>query len=141
MNCPRDGEHLSRVRISGIELGKCPQCAGIWLDYGELEDIAQQHLTEVESHFEEISVDTDFESCAVKGYMRCPRCPDDRLQQITYTYMHSIKVNRCEQCLGLWLDCSELDAILGEERELEEEFSIRRLRPYLHSMSMALRRH
>ncbi|WP_197530477.1 zf-TFIIB domain-containing protein [Bythopirellula polymerisocia] len=54
--------------------------------------------------------------------MRCPRCLDGRLQGITYTLSNSIRIDRCEKCLGLWIDETELDAILHEEKWLESEF-------------------
>jgi Zn-finger nucleic acid-binding protein len=141
MNCPHDNEPLSKVEIFGFELDKCPKCSGIWLDFGELDGICTLSLTEIESHFLEYSVTTDPKPDGDSGYMRCPRCPDGRLQKTFYTYMHPVSIDRCEKCLGVWLDHFELDAILAEKMALDEEFSIHQLRPFLQSALMANRSH
>lgn len=41
-------------------------------------------------------------------YMRCPKC-GMQLLEIDYK---SIKIDECANCKGIWLDHSELDAIL-----------------------------
>jgi Zn-finger nucleic acid-binding protein len=136
MNCPRDGTHLSNVRIDGVKLDRCPKCAGIWLDRGELETVMMLKLSEVESNFEDQTA-TRGGADEAAGYMRCPRCPERRLQRISYTVMHPVRIDRCEQCLGNWLDKSELDSIVDEKSELEEDFSIYRLSRFLQSASAA----
>lgn len=35
--CPCDGTVLDRVMFDAVEVDKCPQCQGLWLDAGELE--------------------------------------------------------------------------------------------------------
>lgn len=140
MNCPRDGTHLSNVRIDGVELDRCPNCAGVWLDTGELARVLTLKLSEIEGQFEEQTAPRGAAGEAV-DYMRCPRCPEGRLQRISYTVMHPVSIDRCEQCLGFWLDKSELVSIVGEKKELEEELSIHRLRRFLHSASAATEGH
>ena len=133
MECPRDGTRLSRVRVDGVQLDKCPKCNGIWLDRDELNEISELHLTEVESQFRTAGETPSLETGNVKGYMRCPRCAEGRLQQVSYTLLHPVRIDRCEKCLGIWLDRSELDVIIGEEQELEAEVSAHRLRSFLQS--------
>ncbi len=48
--------------------------------------------------------------------MRCPRCGVARLQETTVTYRKPTRIDRCECCLGLWLDRDELDATVSEHR-------------------------
>ena len=36
LNCPRDGMTLAVVDNRGIEVDRCGQCKGLWLDYEEL---------------------------------------------------------------------------------------------------------
>jgi len=133
MKCPRDGAQLSSVRIDGLELDRCVQCHGYWLDRGELEAICELHITDVEHLVQESVTAAEVPPRRVEGYMRCPRCPDGRLQRITYTFLHRVKVDRCDKCLGLWLDKSELDEIAGEKKLLDEQYSPRRLVQILHS--------
>lgn len=39
MRCPVDGAGLVISERNNIEIDYCPECRGIWLDYGELEKI------------------------------------------------------------------------------------------------------
>lgn len=119
MKCPRDGAELSRVRVADIELDKCHHCDGLWFDAGELERLQKLDRTDVEEQLERQYGSPSAEPGETKGYMRCPRCADGRLQQFTYTYQKRVKIDRCDKCFGLWIDDKELDAILGEKRQLE----------------------
>jgi hypothetical protein len=40
MRCPKDGRALDSIRLHGVNVERCPQCNGMWLDRGELEAIA-----------------------------------------------------------------------------------------------------
>jgi hypothetical protein len=40
MRCPKCGAELVAVHYRGIEVDKCSGCAGVWLDCGELEQLA-----------------------------------------------------------------------------------------------------
>jgi ribosomal protein L37AE/L43A len=39
--CPKCGAELIMVSYKGIEIDKCSQCQGIWLDCGELEQVLE----------------------------------------------------------------------------------------------------
>ena len=41
--------------------------------------------------------------------MRCPKCGG----HLTTTGFHQIQIERCPDCLGVWLDAGELDLIVG----------------------------
>ena len=47
MKCPRDGTHLARVIIDGVELDKCHKCDGIWCDRDEMEQLRDRKISEV----------------------------------------------------------------------------------------------
>ncbi|MGI9457060.1 MAG: zf-TFIIB domain-containing protein, partial [Aeoliella sp.] len=120
MKCPRDGAELATVFVAGIELDKCHHCDGLWFDRGELERVQKLERTDIEEQLEQQFGDPTVEAGKVEGYMRCPRCPEGRLQQVTYTIEKRVKIDRCEDCLGVWIDDTELDAIIGEKKQLEE---------------------
>ena len=42
MNCPVDGAELRISERQGIEIDYCPQCRGVWLDRGELDEIIER---------------------------------------------------------------------------------------------------
>ena len=42
MHCPKCGRELAEVTYQGVKIDKCTNCAGIWLDAGELEQLSRQ---------------------------------------------------------------------------------------------------
>mgnify|MGYP000120844749 FL=1 len=47
MKCPIDGTTLVMADRSGVEIDYCPQCRGVWLDRGELDNIIERAVPEV----------------------------------------------------------------------------------------------
>jgi Zn-finger nucleic acid-binding protein len=134
MKCPRDGAELSKVTVGGVEIDKCHHCDGLWFDPGELDKVRDMELNDIEEQLESRFGNPDVAPGEVEGYMRCPRCDGGRLQQVTYTYQRQIKIDRCENCLGVWIDDGELDAIVGEKRQLDDTLSQNHLRAFLRAV-------
>jgi Zn-finger nucleic acid-binding protein len=45
MKCPRcDGGTLKEIFIEHVPIDTCDQCAGVWLDSGELEKLTQTDI-------------------------------------------------------------------------------------------------
>jgi hypothetical protein len=40
--CPKCGAELISVPYRGIELDKCSRCQGVWLDFGELDQVVTE---------------------------------------------------------------------------------------------------
>ncbi len=121
MKCPKDGTPLARVTAAGIELDKCHACEGIWFDRGEMERLRDAELQEVAPVLEEEGGQRPSPAGETSGYMRCPRCEHARLQGCHYTFLHPVRIDRCERCFGVWLDKGELERIMGEQHELESQ--------------------
>lgn len=43
--CPKDGQQLSTVDHLGVMVDVCPACGGMWLDKGELEQVAKREAS------------------------------------------------------------------------------------------------
>lgn len=39
MKCPKCGADLVTETLQGIQIDRCPECNGIWLDHGELDQL------------------------------------------------------------------------------------------------------
>jgi uncharacterized protein len=37
--CPRDGTDLKEQHIEDVKIDECPECGGVWLDRGELDQL------------------------------------------------------------------------------------------------------
>lgn len=42
MKCPKDGYDLVTTTEHGVQIENCPHCHGIWLDAGELDQLARE---------------------------------------------------------------------------------------------------
>ena len=105
----------------GMELDKCHKCDGIWFDRGELDRLRDAKVPEIEELIEQKYGDPAFQEGEPEGYMRCPRCVHAPLRSQTYTYEHPVRIDVCSTCYGIWLDDTELDAIIGEKEKWEAE--------------------
>jgi len=42
LRCPRDGGEMVTVTIENVQVDRCTQCGGMWLDAGELEQLTHR---------------------------------------------------------------------------------------------------
>ncbi len=51
MKCPKCGMELIAIDYKGIEVDKCSECEGIWLDAGELETVSKLEKSGIDKLF------------------------------------------------------------------------------------------
>ena len=51
MRCPKCGMELIAIDYKGIEVDKCSECEGIWLDAGELEAVSNLEKSGIDKLF------------------------------------------------------------------------------------------
>lgn len=51
MKCPKCGMELVTINYKGIEIDKCSECEGVWLDSGELEAVSKLETSSVSKLF------------------------------------------------------------------------------------------
>ena len=51
MRCPKCGMQLIEIDYQGIEIDKCSECEGVWLDAGELEVVSKMEKRGLEMLF------------------------------------------------------------------------------------------
>ncbi len=51
MRCPKCGMELIAIDYKGIEVDKCSECEGIWLDAGELETVSKLEKSGIDKLF------------------------------------------------------------------------------------------
>ena len=99
MQCPRDDVELLVEHHHGIEVDRCPECNGRWLDDGEL------------SQLEATVQSTDDQRAGMIEYanrestLACPTC-GSRLIAFNYR-AYNLELDACEQRHGFWLDAGE----------------------------------
>ena len=124
MKCPKDGAALSAVQVGNIPLDKCHQCDGIWFDPGELEKLRTEAPSEVEEDLERQYGSPETDGGELDRYMGCPRCPEGRLRSHTFSYMIPVKIDRCTECRGIWLDDNEFNSLVADKEKAEEQVGL-----------------
>ena len=103
MNCLRCDGELRVENYRGVEVDRCHTCGGMWLDYGELDQLE----------------DTVFDKDELKGSLMfrsfdsklvCPKC-GGRMQLFNYR-AYNLELDFCEQEHGVWLDAGEEKRVL-----------------------------
>jgi hypothetical protein len=51
MRCPKCGMELIAIDYKGIEVDKCSECEGVWLDAGELESVSKLEKPSIDKLF------------------------------------------------------------------------------------------
>lgn len=123
MHCPRDQVELIVEHHHGIEVDRCPQCNGRWLDDGELSQL-EATVTSTEEQRTGMIEYADRESA-----LTCPAC-GGRMTAFNYR-AYNLELDACEQRHGLWLDAGEegrvrdiiKDRVEGLERSVRAEAS------------------
>lgn len=107
MKCPKceQIELESRV-VEDVEVDRCPDCGGIWFDQDELSKTLSLNASELKP--------------LTKGKERpelnklIGTCPVDQTGLIRVCSQHnrSIILDRCPECLGVWLDGGEFKRLI-----------------------------
>jgi len=101
VNCPRDHTELVTERDYGIEVDRCPECGGRWLDYDELDQLeASTGATEAERR-------ATIEYGERPSELDCPVCGK---RMITFNYRaYNLELDECGggDGHGYWLDAGE----------------------------------
>ena len=109
MNCPKCATALVKKFYKGmLEIDYCPNCRGMWLDFGELdrlEDIV----------FDEDALKGSLVHRETDGGSPCPVCSTP-MQEFQYR-LYSLKLDLCPQKHGFWLDAGEDERVLEIMRQ------------------------
>jgi Zn-finger nucleic acid-binding protein len=131
MRCPRDNTELESFDLHGIPVDRCPKCAGLWLDYSELDELEDTVFSDDEFKGTLVFSDT-------ATSLPCPVCGKP-LKQFKYR-LNDLVLEHCPNMHGFWLDAEEDARVqdllkrrakaLGRKSEAEKEWAkaLKRLR-------------
>ncbi len=103
MKCPKCKQiELTAHVVNEIEVDQCPTCRGVWFDEQELPKILSHSGADLKP--------------LIKGRERSDlnkvtgQCPVDgsNLMRVLSQKDRNVVLDRCPQCLGVWLDGGEL---------------------------------
>ena len=87
----------------GIEIDRCTNCRGMWLDHGELGQLE-------DTVFDDDKLKGSLMPRSFPGELACPKC-GDRMQRFYYR-SYNLELDFCEERHGWWLDAGEEKRIL-----------------------------
>lgn len=126
MNCPRCKSVLmTRTYEAGVKVDECPDCRGVWLDAGELEQIEETIENDRSEQLKRPAdtVGRSFEMARQRSLpdIDCPKC-GQRMAKKECHYASGVLVDQCPACAGYWLDRGELETleVFTERLRLEE---------------------
>jgi Zn-finger nucleic acid-binding protein len=115
--------HLTREpHASGLEMDRCPDCGGVWLNAGELERIETRarelkpppgfradvdQMKRAYAHAHRPETRTGVEETPP---LSCPACGEPMFPR-EWSIGTLVEVDVCIDCRGVWLDPGELEAI------------------------------
>lgn len=108
MRCPKCGtETLNEVFVKGVLVERCSFCSGTWFDAREL----TQLLAEEAAYVASLRRGSIKERLAgKKGF--CPR-DDSELLRVYSSIDHTVILDACAECRGIWLDGGEFDKLFA----------------------------
>ena len=109
MQCPRDGKELKIEQHRAIEVDRCPECNGRWLDNHELDQLEATTMSTEEQRRATITYGERTSD------LKCPKCGK---KMRTFNYRaYDLELEMCEDEHGYWLDSGEE----GRVRDIIEE--------------------
>ncbi len=109
MECPRCHVALTVENEHGIEVDRCPQCNGRWLDHDELDQLEALSAPQEDARRGMI------EYAKRESELHCPVC---QKTMVAFNYRaNPLELDTCEDLHGWWLDAGED----GRVRDLIQE--------------------
>ena len=108
MNCPRCRTELKLQEYRGIQVDRCPECKGLWLDHPELDQLEDTVMDD------DVAKGT-MEYASRESDISCPTCGD---LMTTFNYRaYNLPIDYCPKEHGFWLDAGEEDRVLELMRQ------------------------
>lgn len=120
VSCIRCGTGLRELPYpnTSIDIDACPDCLGIWLDRGELDELKgklQDLIPPNQATYGERAQEIfDGLDRGALERARCPKCK----QKLVADRSDGVHVERCTGCKGTWLDSGDLTRVLGVSRKI-----------------------
>ena len=105
--CPVCHQPMLAYQFHGVEIDRCPECAGTWLDSGEFETMLD--LAGIGAG--EMSRALARAAGRRHGRRRCPRC-HARLREVAVGGVPAVIIDRCRRGHGFWFDRGEMEAVV-----------------------------
>lgn len=108
--CPKCDIAMVLLEFAEVELDYCPQCSGVWVDAGELQEILTRTGAQVEGDPTAAFVPVNPDKRRAR---MCPRCDRDLQETMPpLEQVMELRIDRCPAGDGIWFDKGELPQLL-----------------------------
>lgn len=124
MDCPKCAVPLEVVNYEGVQVDRCKQCKGVWLDDGEIVKIVQTKQQTFDKNLITETLGQGFAGIPdhqQQKAVNCPKCQSP-MKPVNYDYSSGIILDRCPQGHGIWFDGGELEKVQIVREQSEEDF-------------------
>lgn len=99
---------MNRITLGAVAIDRCPACAGVWLDRGELD--ALRHTMLLEEHRETLQAMDRLGTTEPAERPQPLLCPRDHARMSVHHHpeQHHIEFDSCSKCGGMFFDAGEL---------------------------------
>ena len=108
MKCPACKEPMIVLEHNEVEVDYCLECAGVWLDEGELELLLEENSEAIDRLFSDGEIQQTQEA-----KRPCPACDKDMVK-VALASKHPVIVDKCPQNHGFWFDQGELTQVFEQ---------------------------
>jgi Zn-finger nucleic acid-binding protein len=98
---------MTRETFRQVEIDRCPECSGIYLDKDELEQIVSQKIEKVEEC-------GPLKKSGASATAICPKCEKEMFE---LTGAADVRFDWCMDCEGMFFDQGELSVLQFFEAE------------------------
>ena len=122
MKCPTSDAEMIPESYEDVTIDRCPDCGGVWLDWGELGPIIEstQAMFTQEEREEALA---KVRGCDIsEGTRPCPVC-DKQMARFEYAGT-GVCLDRCPDRHGIWLDSGELEQVQIIMEKFDEEYHL-----------------
>lgn len=112
--CPACDHQMTCTQDIGVEYDECLNCLGLWLDKGELQQLARAwRIPNRLIHARPRNLSSPLRP---EGTRSCPRCA----QVMSVMTVRGVRLDFCADCQGLFLDHGELTRFLEHDENTQE---------------------
>ena len=102
MNCPKCKAPMEKVTQQGIEVDRCTQCRGLWLEMGEREKLG----TKPDAQTVDVGEAAEGARQNSVDRIQCPECQTPMIRMVDSKQPH-IWYESCPVCYGVFFDAGE----------------------------------
>ena len=117
--CIKCQQEFLQTMVEEVELDLCPGCGGLWLDRGEIQQLALKPtdaITDLRLLIYQ-GPDPQLDPSTDALETPCPACGG----KFTQVSLGAISAECCNECEGLFLDRGELDRAMAEVQSSEAD--------------------